>query len=163
MHFPSHVFSHRSFQILKAQFIKVWRCSTFFNKFENSPSFLDSWIWYTIHFLSNENIPSYFAVGPPLLFPVYFQFMLFRHIYTRKLWTVSHFFIYMFYFLRILIQLLVVNWLHVLWAIATHTKLAISANRKKKTGLKTTFNIHIFYCWLKWGEYKSLRIRSLKN
>ena len=28
------------------------------------------------------------AVGPPLLFPVYFQFMLFRHIYLRKLWLV---------------------------------------------------------------------------
>jgi len=29
----------------------------------------------------------WFAIGPPLLFPVYFQFMLFRHIFTRKLWT----------------------------------------------------------------------------
>ncbi|XP_076458631.1 acyl-CoA 6-desaturase-like [Babylonia areolata] len=29
----------------------------------------------------------WFVIGPPLLFPVYFQFMLFRHIYTRKLWT----------------------------------------------------------------------------
>lgn len=28
------------------------------------------------------------AVGPPLLFPVYFQFMLFRHIFKRKLWLV---------------------------------------------------------------------------
>ena len=28
------------------------------------------------------------AVGPPLLFPVYFQFMLFRHMYLRKLWLV---------------------------------------------------------------------------
>ncbi|XP_076452985.1 acyl-CoA 6-desaturase-like [Babylonia areolata] len=28
----------------------------------------------------------WFAIGPPLLFPVYFQFMLFRHIFTRKLW-----------------------------------------------------------------------------
>ncbi|KAL8603582.1 hypothetical protein ACOMHN_022534 [Nucella lapillus] len=29
----------------------------------------------------------WFVIGPPLLFPVYFQFMLFRHIYIRKLWT----------------------------------------------------------------------------
>lgn len=28
----------------------------------------------------------FFALGPPLLFPVYFQFMLFRHLLTRKLW-----------------------------------------------------------------------------
>ncbi|XP_053386747.1 acyl-CoA 6-desaturase-like [Mercenaria mercenaria] len=28
----------------------------------------------------------FFALGPPLLFPVYFQSMLFRHLYTRKLW-----------------------------------------------------------------------------
>ncbi|XP_021370917.1 fatty acid desaturase 2-like [Mizuhopecten yessoensis] len=27
----------------------------------------------------------FFIIGPPLLFPVYFQFMLFRHIYTRRL------------------------------------------------------------------------------
>nr|AIC34709.1 delta-5 fatty acyl desaturase [Mimachlamys nobilis] len=27
----------------------------------------------------------FFLIGPPLLFPVYFQFMLFRHIYTRRL------------------------------------------------------------------------------
>ncbi|KAK7112009.1 acyl-CoA 6-desaturase-like isoform X1 [Littorina saxatilis] len=44
----------------------------------------------------------WFAIGPPLLFPVYFQFMLFRHMYTRKLWTdlfaVSLFFV-RFYFL----------------------------------------------------------------
>ncbi|XP_060566805.1 acyl-CoA 6-desaturase-like [Ruditapes philippinarum] len=28
----------------------------------------------------------FFALGPPLLFPVYFQSMLFRHLFTRKLW-----------------------------------------------------------------------------
>ncbi|XP_025080864.1 fatty acid desaturase 2-like isoform X1 [Pomacea canaliculata] len=28
----------------------------------------------------------FFIVGPPLLFPVYFQYMLLRHIFTRKLW-----------------------------------------------------------------------------
>lgn len=28
----------------------------------------------------------FFAIGPPLLFPIYFQFMLFRHVITRKLW-----------------------------------------------------------------------------
>ncbi|KAL5005717.1 hypothetical protein ScPMuIL_016875 [Solemya velum] len=28
----------------------------------------------------------FFILGPPLLFPVYFQFMLFRHIFTRKKW-----------------------------------------------------------------------------
>jgi len=28
-------------------------------------------------------------VGPPLLFPGYFQFMLFRHVYTRRLYLVS--------------------------------------------------------------------------
>ncbi|XP_067929680.1 acyl-CoA 6-desaturase-like [Watersipora subatra] len=28
----------------------------------------------------------FLIIGPPLLFPVYFQFMNFRHAYTRKLW-----------------------------------------------------------------------------
>ncbi|KAL4216979.1 hypothetical protein ACF0H5_023436 [Mactra antiquata] len=28
----------------------------------------------------------FFVLGPPLLFPVYFQFMLFRHLITRKSW-----------------------------------------------------------------------------
>nr|KAG5714734.1 hypothetical protein BaRGS_000222 [Batillaria attramentaria] len=40
----------------------------------------------------------FFVVGPPLLFPVYFQFMLFRHIFTRKLWL--DFALVMLYFAR---------------------------------------------------------------
>nr|ARR97144.1 delta-5 fatty acid desaturase 2 protein [Haliotis discus discus] len=43
----------------------------------------------------------FFLIGPPLLFPVYFQYMLFRHIFTRKAWwdllSVSLFFVKFFY------------------------------------------------------------------
>ena len=38
--------------------------------------------------MSGHNHVCGVAVGPPLLFPVYFQFMLFRHMYLRKLWLV---------------------------------------------------------------------------
>lgn len=34
----------------------------------------------------NHQHKYFFAIGPPLLFPVYFQIMLFRHMITRKLW-----------------------------------------------------------------------------
>jgi fatty acid desaturase len=43
----------------------------------------------------------FFLIGPPLLFPVYFQIMLFRYIFTRRAWMdllmVTLFFIKMFY------------------------------------------------------------------
>ncbi|GFS07568.1 fatty acid desaturase 2-like [Elysia marginata] len=43
----------------------------------------------------------FFLIGPPLLFPVYFQIMLFRYIWTRKAWMdllmVTIFFIKFFY------------------------------------------------------------------
>ncbi|XP_041374315.1 fatty acid desaturase 2-like isoform X2 [Gigantopelta aegis] len=43
----------------------------------------------------------FFIIGPPLLFPVYFQVMLFRHMFTRRLWwdlaVVAGFFIKFFY------------------------------------------------------------------
>lgn len=35
----------------------------------------------------NHQHKYWFLIGPPVLFPVYFQFMLFRHIFTRKLWV----------------------------------------------------------------------------
>lgn len=34
----------------------------------------------------NKQHKYFFAIGPPLLYPVYFQFMLFRHTIVRKLW-----------------------------------------------------------------------------
>ncbi|KAL8591040.1 hypothetical protein ACOMHN_015663 [Nucella lapillus] len=40
----------------------------------------------------------WFVIGPPLLFPVYFQYMLFRHIFTRKLWM--DLFVVLLYFAR---------------------------------------------------------------
>lgn len=53
----------------------------------------------------------FFAIGPPLLFPVYFQFMLFRHVITRKLWF-ELFIIMVFFakFLYLYIPLLGVGW-----------------------------------------------------
>ncbi|XP_055869418.1 acyl-CoA 6-desaturase-like isoform X2 [Biomphalaria glabrata] len=43
----------------------------------------------------------FFLIGPPLLFPVYFQIMLFRYIFTRKAWmdlfVVTVFFTKLFY------------------------------------------------------------------
>ncbi|XP_052237822.1 acyl-CoA 6-desaturase-like [Dreissena polymorpha] len=46
----------------------------------------------------------FFALGPPLLFPVYFQYMLFRHEVTRKLWMelfITLCFVFGFYYLTI--------------------------------------------------------------
>ncbi|XP_078326001.1 acyl-CoA 6-desaturase-like isoform X3 [Crassostrea virginica] len=49
----------------------------------------------------NQQHKYFFFIGPPLLFPVYFQFMLFRHIFTRRLWkdfiVVMAFYVKFFY------------------------------------------------------------------
>ncbi|XP_056013481.1 acyl-CoA 6-desaturase-like isoform X4 [Ostrea edulis] len=49
----------------------------------------------------NQQHKYFFLIGPPLLFPVYFQFMLFRHIFTRRLWkdfiVVMAFYVKFFY------------------------------------------------------------------
>ncbi|XP_064646579.1 acyl-CoA 6-desaturase-like [Lineus longissimus] len=39
----------------------------------------------------------FFFLGPPLLFPIYFQFMTFRHVITRRCW-VDGFFMALFFF-----------------------------------------------------------------
>ncbi|XP_061165492.1 acyl-CoA 6-desaturase-like isoform X1 [Saccostrea echinata] len=60
----------------------------------------------------------FFIIGPPLLFPVYFQFMLFRHIFTRRLWkdfiVVMAFYVKFFYLYT---PLLGVGWVFVYYEI----------------------------------------------
>lgn len=46
------------------------------------------WLNYFMYFMI------YFLVGPPLLFPLYFQFMIYRHMIKQKEWTVSQTFIW---------------------------------------------------------------------
>jgi hypothetical protein len=45
-----------------------------------------------------EFIILFFTVGPPLLFPVYFQYMVFKHPIVRGLWTVCFIFIHSIFF-----------------------------------------------------------------
>lgn len=51
----------------------------------------------------NQQHKYFFIIGPPLLFPLYFQFMLFRHVVTRRLWLdiaiMAVYFFKLFYFL----------------------------------------------------------------
>ncbi|KAF6028047.1 hypothetical protein EB796_013634 [Bugula neritina] len=45
----------------------------------------------------------FFLIGPPLLFPVYFQFMTFRHAYTRRLYLEG--FLMILYYARVFVLL----------------------------------------------------------